>query len=871
MNYCSRNILLFLWTTLLLASCTAQSPVEEAPQAQESNLRRSAFIPGVTVVQVSEALAEELASGSLQTKSGEVNSAFDRLGIIRAERVFPDAGEWEPRHREAGLHTWFRLYFDPDSAPVTKAAEDLSSVPGIISAEPQHRIRSTAYFNDPKAPQQWELYNHGFASPNYKDGCDVNVLPAWDVFTAGSKDVIVAVLDEGVQLDHEDLAASCIPAGSSGSQSFVYGHTGSKLHPGSHGTHVAGIIGAVNNNGKGISSIAGGYDGTGGVRIMSCAMLMEDPEDPEKTIGGYSENAFVWAADHGAVIANNSWSYAYENKEDALNDNIQQDLAKAINYFIQYAGCDSKGNQRPDSPMRGGLVLFAAGNDDFTISWPAAYTPVLAVGSIASNGKRAYYSNYGNWVDICAPGGDLKLGPGILSTIVDNGYDSYQGTSMACPQVAGVAALLVSHFGGPGFTCDMLKERLLNGANYKIAPGNIGPLVDAMGSFSYGGRLAPDPVTDASVSVSANTVTVSWTVTQDKDDVKALGYQIMVSKNPEELIGIDPYFIPKGIVSRKFETGRAKVGETISGVIHGLDFTSRYYVAIAAYDYLGHYSDVSAPLTVDTGENNPPVITADYTGEIVLKAHQKPAYGFRITEPDGHAFTLSFDGGSEAFSPNYQGNGILYVSLVGKAAPAGRYTATITATDEFGLAASYSFDYEILQNHPPVLIRTPENLIFDGAGQSTVLTIADYIRDEDEEPLNFELASSDKGVIEVLPNGDDVKISAKGYGVATAGIVASDISGTSCTLELKVLVRDPSLPVEISPNPVKSVLTIRPRESGTLKAVISNKAGATVFSGTAEVNPFEPMEVDMAAYPSGTYYVRLEGCGLNDRYTVAKI
>ncbi|MBO4565610.1 MAG: S8 family serine peptidase [Bacteroidales bacterium] len=865
-----KHIFLSLTTAVLIGACTA-APVPQADgTAQAEHPRRSALVPGVVNINVSEELAEELASGSLQTKSADVNSALCRLGAVKIERVFPDAGEWEPRHREAGLHRWFRIEFDPDSVPVTKAAEDLTSIPGVVSAEPERRIRKASYFNDPRASQQWAFYNHGYTPTKYAEGCDINVQNVWDTFTAGSSEVIVAVLDEGVQLNHEDLAPVCIPAGKNGSQSFIFGRTGSNIPVGDHGTHVAGIIAAVNNNGVGISSVAGGSDGKGGVRILSLAILMDDPEDPEKTIGGYTENAFVWAADHGALIANNSWGYVYDSEEDAMRGGIDDRLADAINYFIKYAGCDVKGNQLPNSLMKGGLVTFAAGNDEYRLGWPAAFDPVVAVGALASNYQRAHYTNYGNWVDICAPGGDLKLGPGILSSIANNEYASYQGTSMACPMVSGVAALLVSYYGGPGFTVNMLKERLIRGANKDKAPADLGPRLDALGAFAYGGKAAPDAPQGLTVDVSANTATYTWNVTPDSDDVKAYGYQMLVSDKKEALTALIPGSVPQGVKAKEVEGGYKKLGETVSGQFTGLEFTKQYYAAVSAYDYLGHISAVSAVVPFVTGENNPPIIEPKTPGDYVLKAYQTPAYRFYVIDPDGHKLNVDFSDESGACSisallPDVD------VIITGVKAPAGKYKATLTATDKYGAATAYSFQYEILPNHTPVLLKAAENVVFESKSATLKLNIPDYIYDEDEEPLKFKLSSSNTNAVTVSAKDNIVTVSAAGYGQSTIDVVASDVSGTSCDLEFQVLVRDPSLPVELFPVPVKKDLNIRPKEAGKLDVSISNKAGAVVFSGSADVTPFDPLVVDLSGQASGTYFVKLKGCGLDDSYNIVKI
>ena len=645
---------------------------------------------------------------------------------------------------------------------------------------------------------------------------------------------------------------------------------GFHITPGDHGTHVAGIIGATNNNGEGISSIAGGRDGSGGVKILSCAIMMDDPEKPDETLSGNIPDAIVWAADHGAVIANNSWSFVYDSEEEALQGDATY-VEPAINYFIKNAGCDLSGKQAPGSPMKGGVLIFAAGNESYRIGWPAALESVIAVGALNSMYQPAYYTNYGDWVDICAPGGDLKLGPGILSTLSDSKYGSLQGTSMACPHVAGVAALIASHFGGPGFTADMLKERLLEGANKSKAPKNIGPIVDALGSFAYGGTIDPDPVANLTADVSANTVTLTWNVSADEDDVKALGYLMLLSRDREILETVKPRrTIPLSISQKKVENGTARIGETVSGMFDKLDFETDYYITVFAYDYLGHYSPLSDIITVRTGVNNPPVIERIDTGEFVVKAFEKKSIRFDVYDPDSHLVTVSCKPGSDALSIAKEGRTVKAM-VTGIDAPAGVYDAILTATDEFGASASVSFSYRILENHPPQLLKHPDNIMFDSVGETVTLYIPDYITDEDEEPLTYAMESSAPKIAEVTPNGDHVKIRAAGYGLASVTITGTDISGSSSTLTFKVLVRDASRPVELYPNPVKTKLYLRTLEEGMLETTISNRAGATVYSGSAESTPFEPVEIDMTGMPSGTYYVRLKGCGLDARYTIVKI
>lgn len=864
-----RALLFFIPLAILTASCSLG--LEQTAGSENTQKEGTALIPGSMIVQFDELTAASIADGNTLTKATGAGISLEGLGIKSVERLFPDAGEWEERHRAAGLHRWYRIKYDPASQPVTKAADGFAALPGVLYVEPERRIRSTSYFNDPMAPEQWSLYNDGSLGPAYSAGCDLNILPVWSNFTTGSSNVIVAVIDEGVQLDHPDLAAACIPGGPQGSKSFVHGEGGYSFPGGDHGTHVAGVIGAVNDNGVGISGIAGGSNGKGGVRILSCAIFMEDPADPEKTIQGDSYNAMVWAADHGAVIANNSWGYVYDSEADAEKGSVGA-MGPAIDYFIQYAGCDKEGNQLPDSPMKGGVVIFAAGNEGYRMAWPAAYDKVISVGALSGKFERAYYSNNGDWVDICAPGGDVKKGPMILSTITGGGYGNMQGTSMACPQVSGVAALIVSYFGGPGFTNEMLKERLLGGANPTKVPLylKIGPLVDALGSMTYGGTIPPGQVDDVSLSTKSNFVTAEWEVTADPDDVAAFGFLVAASKDREVIEGADPRKLPSSVVKAVVETGTASVGERISTTLSGLDFDTDYFVTVTAFDYNGNYAEPSAVYDVHTEVNNPPVIATDYTGDFRLRPFETLYVSFSVSDPDGHAVSVVTETGSSALT-FYDEEGGISARIVGKNAPQGRYSARITATDSFGATATRQIEYEILENHPPKVRKEMDNIMLGGSGESRVIDMSEYVADEDGESLAYTIATSVQNVVHLNPSGDRVTMTALGYGLTDVTITATDAAGATCQIVFKVLVRDSSRPVDIFPNPVKTTLTVLPGGSGELEYRLSNKAGAVVRSGKATVSPFEPLSLDLGDLAAGTYYLYLKGAGLNDTYTIVKI
>ena len=301
---------------------------------------------------------------------------------------------------------------------------------------------------------------------------------------------MVAVIDQGVKFDHEDLAANMwvnageIPGNGidddeNGYVDDVYGYnfidnngTITFSEENSHGTHVAGTIAAVNNNGIGVNGIAGGSGKQDGVRIMTLETLGTAANGTSGGGLGASARAMKYAADNGAVISQNSWGYT----SGALsygdwNKGNYSAMKEAIEYFIKYAGLDEKGEQV--GPMAGGIVIFAAGNDaSELIEYPAADEHVVSVAATSYLGTPSYYTNFGKWVSMCAPGGDQGMDAnygGIYSTVVaqdgSSAYGSMQGTSMACPHVSGACALAVSYYYGAekrqGLTPDMLRGALL--------------------------------------------------------------------------------------------------------------------------------------------------------------------------------------------------------------------------------------------------------------------------------------------------------------------------------------------------------------------------------------------------------------------------
>lgn len=514
MRYTKYLVCVLALSTMLL-SCVRESVVK----IEDMNVGLDSVSDGREILvkftpEVATIIAEAGVSRSSLTRSGvmSVDEVLDAIGGMELKRVFPVDTRYEERSKRDGMDRWYIVRFGKNISEeeVCRRFKALGEVQNVdvnrtikrANTRPARPLTKEAYeravkatrtsstpFEDPMFHQQWYLENNGSLSQNddgkFLAGADVRVVEAWKNCTTGDPSIVVAVLDEGICFEHPDLAAnmwinksetihSKVDNDKNGYVGDQYGYnfvsdsgviSWNNRYDSGHGSHVAGTIAAVNNNGKGISSIAGG-DGTegSGVRIMSCQIFSGNISTGLVNV----VRAIKYAADNGAVVLQCSWGYTsglanplewgsgyFTTEEEwAMYSPLEKD---ALDYFTHNAGS-------PNGVIDGGIVVYASGNESAPMAgFPGAAEDYISVAATAADFTPAVYTNYGFGTNISAPGGDQDyyydyydsvskqygLDGCILSTlpphVSESGYGFMEGTSMATPQVSAVVALGLSY------------------------------------------------------------------------------------------------------------------------------------------------------------------------------------------------------------------------------------------------------------------------------------------------------------------------------------------------------------------------------------------------------------------------------------------
>ncbi len=451
-----------------------------------------------------------------------------------------------------------------------KGRQDLRSVkarllknPNVETVEFNFSLQTNLIPNDPQMIDLWGLHNT--SQTGGQEDADIDAAEAWDLNT-GSADVIVAVIDTGIDYTHPDLINNIwtnpgeIPGNNidddgNGYIDDIHGYDFANMDSDPfddnlHGTHVAGTIAAQGNNGIGIAGVSWN------AKVMGLKFL-------DSTGSGYTTGAIdavLYATAMNADLTSNSWG----------GGGYSQALADAI-------------------AANGKLFVAAAGNsalnNDNNSHYPSSYDlpNVLAVAATDSQDQLATFSNYGaTTVDITAPG------QSILSTVPGGQYQQLSGTSMATPHVSGVAALLLSQY--PGMQSEELKARILGGAD---------PLSNLTGMVLTGGRLnalnaletdsvAPADISDLTVAeTNASGIQLEWTATGDDGfNGAAANYRIYYAIQPFDGSQVD-------LAVRLDANITAAAGTLINYSLSGLVPETEYFIRLMAVDNIGNLSQLS--------------------------------------------------------------------------------------------------------------------------------------------------------------------------------------------------------------------------------------------------------------------------------------
>ena len=632
----TRRLLLLVCAVLCLGSnvrISAQS-TSSTTQSAESN-----FVEGVVRVKLQREIADRMIAAKLPLSVKGTNKKYVQTGVtpldrvnqkvkaVSMTRVFPYAGKDEAKHKAAGLDLWYDVHYEASGMKLAQARNLFRSAEGVSYAQriPLYKpiggerfleispaavakaakAASTMPFNDPLLNDQWHYNNDGHIAGT-KVGADANVFKAWETGVTGSKDVVVAIIDGGFQVDHPDLKDNVwintaelngkpgVDDDGDGYVDDIYGYNfvikSSDINAHSHGTHVAGTVGATNNNGIGVCGVAGGSDGKGGVKMMVCQVF--DSRASSSAVADFGAS-IVYAADRGASIAQCSWGAGVADEED-------KSVTEAVDYFTKNGGGDK---------MNGGLCIFASGNNGEEGNYyPGCLDKVVAVGSMAPDGSVAYYSNRGKWVDVTAPGGLEDNGQqyGVLSTLPNSTYGYNEGTSMACPHVSGIAALILSKYGNKQFSNETLRTLLTTSVNdlYTQNPEYEGLMgsgyIDAYKALQGKEGSVPEAVADFTVTASHDNALIEWTIPETEE--KSIDHHVIYYSTEAFSATDDLNKLSSATVDTKFKYS----GDKMSYEVEGLKASTKYYFAIVAYNRWGKASAVS-PIKEATTNAGPKV------------------------------------------------------------------------------------------------------------------------------------------------------------------------------------------------------------------------------------------------------------------------
>lgn len=511
-----------------------------------------------------------------------------------------------------------------------KAIAKILKHSGLVEfAEADQAMAPTVQPNDPSFSGQWHHNN-------------INSQQAWDV-TTGSNSVLVAVCDTGFDADHPDLAANLrtdLAYNAEEGTSYIEDANG-------HGTGTAGTIGAVGNNGTGLAGVNWNVD------IIPVRIAISDTNSSAYI--STMAKCIEYAADNGARVVNLSYG------------------------GIQSATIDAAAKYLRD---RNGLLFMSAGNSGTEYPTFPDYTSFVGVGATDQNDNKAYFSDWGTYVDLTAPG--VSIG----TTYLNGQYVNYSGTSFSSPVAAGVAALMVA--ANPGISADEIENGLFSTAKDIGANGDDNVfghgLVDAQAAVNYAMNLGNYTAPVASISQTATSVSFGSAIT----------FSGAGSSDADGNIVAYQWNLGDGTTSSQAEVSHV-------------------------YDAAGTYQ-VSLTVTDNDGLTNSATTLVQVTNEVPVAVIDAMTTSYNIGDTAFFSASGSYD--NDGAITRYEwdfGNGDTAAGQsVSYAYPTGgNYTVTLTVTDDAGALNSTSINVAV---NDPMALTAPENLIAAANGLDVTLS-----------------------------------------------------------------------------------------------------------------------------------------------------
>ena len=501
-----------------------------------------------------------------------------------------------------------------------------------------------------------------------------------------------------------------------------------------------------------------------------------------------------------------------------------------------------------------------------------------------------YYTVYDNWVDICAPGGSAPNGykyprnsqgvplSEIVSTLpVKDGKSVYgymQGTSMACPHVSGVAALVVSKYRGSGFTRDDLWRHLQAGVNgFGINAQNDRKYSDrlGLGYIDAAAALAPidesvvpaQPAFDESLTqTDFTTITVGWRA-HSLESGQVLKYTLYYSATP--LTPDNLKTAATGIIT--IPASGLEEGAAVARTLSGLSTGTRYYAALTATARSGRESiPAFYGGTLATTVNHAPTITVVSGGANPVRVAGNDFHDivFRLGDVEGQKLTYSVT--DQALLNVERTGNDLRVRVFASRLQVGKKSFTLTVTDIYGASATAVIDVEKYTDNPPV-VKTPIETVGLARGETQSIDLRQLVDDEDIGSLTFTAGRVSGSNVSTALDGHTLTVTALGYGQARQTFEVADCHNQTVSFALDMFVYMDKGIYSLFPTVAENTVYVKlgPGVTGKLTLRVRNAAGKQALEKTCDTSQLDAVKrtvmLDVSSLYPGQYTVSIENGG----------